>query len=227
MILCVGVEQNMTYPKELKMAHNQVQKNIFKMIPEKWEKIFLYASIIDHFKQLQTGEMFFYYYPRGLLKKKAINIYEIPEKFNIDESHYSKLANELYESIEECTANNEKPWTNITIAIEKQKYTAEFGYEKINASENDINEKHVIWTYKYLNLPLDYFNKKEREIIKKYINSPKVETKTFEMPLYTKENNRQIRRLHQTNKKLKFVTEEKIKEMEYIKTHKPKSQILK
>ena len=43
--------------------------------------------------------MFFYYYPKGILKKNAINVYEIPVKFNIDEKEYMKLVNQLYETI--------------------------------------------------------------------------------------------------------------------------------
>ena len=221
----------MICPKNLKIAHHNVQKKLFEMIPEKWDKIYLYASIIDHFNNLQTGEMFFFYYPKGLLKKKAINVYEVSSKFNIDEKQYSRLADELYSSIKklrkECIVNNEKAWSNITIIIEKQKYKVEYGYENIYASEEDIEKGHIIWKYKYLDLPFESFNKKEKDIIKSYLKSPKVETKIFEMPLYTKENNKQIKKISKTDKKLRFVTEEKIKEMEYIKTHIPKSQILK
>ena len=43
--------------------------------------------------------MFFYYYPKGILKKNPVNVYEIPTKFNIDEDSYSKLVNNLYETI--------------------------------------------------------------------------------------------------------------------------------
>ena len=75
----------MTCPKSLKMAHCDVQKKIFEMIPEKWDKVYLYASIIDHFNNLQTGEMFLFYFPKGLLKKRPVNVYGVPEKFNIDE----------------------------------------------------------------------------------------------------------------------------------------------
>ena len=124
----------MICPKNIKNAHHEIQKKIFGMIPEKWDKIYLYASIIDHFNNLQTGEMFFFYYPKGLLKKKAVNVYEVPAKFNIDEKQYLKLADELYKSIKklrnECIENNEKQWSNITITIEKQKYKAEYGYEE-------------------------------------------------------------------------------------------------
>ena len=48
------------------------------MIPEKWDKIYLYASITNQINNLQTGELYFYYYPKGILKKNPVNVYEIP-----------------------------------------------------------------------------------------------------------------------------------------------------
>ena len=43
------------------------------MIPEKWDKIYLYASITNQINNLQTGELYFYYYPKGILKKNHVN----------------------------------------------------------------------------------------------------------------------------------------------------------
>ena len=71
------------------------------MIPEKWDKIYLYASIIDQINNLQTGELYFYYYPKGILKKNPVNVYEIPYKFNLEEEMYLKLVEKLYNSIKE------------------------------------------------------------------------------------------------------------------------------
>ena len=83
----------------MKKLYSELQNEIFYMIPEKWEKIYLYASIMEQMNHLQTGEMYFYYYPKGILKKEPINVYEIPTKFNIDEEDYNKLVNKLYETI--------------------------------------------------------------------------------------------------------------------------------
>ena len=102
----------MICPKPLKMAHEELQQKIFIMLPEKWDRLYLYASIIDHFNNLTTGEMFFYYYPKGVLKKRPVNVYEVPNKFNIDETQYFKLADDLYASIKElrkkCVENRRK-----------------------------------------------------------------------------------------------------------------------
>ena len=69
------------------------------MIPEKWENLYLYASVIDKPGKESTGELFFYYVPKSLLKKNPVNVYEIPSKFNIDEGEYGKLVELLYDEI--------------------------------------------------------------------------------------------------------------------------------
>ena len=71
------------------------------MIPEKWDKIYLYASITNQINNLQTGELYFYYYPKGILKKNPVNVYEIPSKFSLDEEMYLQLVEDLYSSIKE------------------------------------------------------------------------------------------------------------------------------
>ena len=81
---------------EIKRIYSEIQKKILYMIPEKWDKIYLYASVIENMNSIETGEMFFYYFPKGILKKNPINVYEIPEKFNIEESLYIFLLFALY-----------------------------------------------------------------------------------------------------------------------------------
>ena len=60
--------------------YSEIQKQLIYMIPEKWDKIYLYASITNQINNLQTGELYFYYYPKGILKKNPVNVYEIPSK---------------------------------------------------------------------------------------------------------------------------------------------------
>ena len=61
--------------KNMKDKYEQIQNLLFEMIPEKWDKIFLYASIMDRIGNVQTGELYFYYLPKGLLKKKQIVVW--------------------------------------------------------------------------------------------------------------------------------------------------------
>ena len=201
--------------KALRLAHEDVQQKIFAMLPEKWDRLYLYASVEDHFNKMQTGEMFFFYYPKGILRKRPINVYEVPAKFNIDEAHYLKLADELLKL--ECINAKEKPWSNVTISIENLKYKAEYGYEELNTSEFDSDARHVIWMYTYLKAPYESFNKKEREIIDVYISKEHEKKEVFELPLYKKEISKKVETIKDIEKNLTFVTDKKIEERKYDK----------
>ena len=84
---------------EIKGVYSEVQKQLFYLIPEKWDRIYLYASILEKMEGLETGELFFYYFPKGILKKNPVNVYEIPNKFSLNEDEYIKLVEKLYKEI--------------------------------------------------------------------------------------------------------------------------------
>ncbi|MBR3163461.1 MAG: DUF600 family protein [Clostridia bacterium] len=159
--------------KRIKDKYEDIQKKLFYMIPEKWENLYLYASIIDKPNKKTTGELFFYYVPKSILKKNPVNVYEIPSKFNIDEDQYGKLVEILYDSIKELRqefANTgQELWSNITILIKGTKFAIEYGYEDLNNDGLTSYERHIIWRYKYLGLSIDYANKEEKEVLKKYL----------------------------------------------------------
>lgn len=220
----------MSCPKEIRQMHEDIQQKIFYMLPERWSKLCLYASVIEHFNKVQTGEMFFYYFPKGMLRKNPVNVYEVPSRFSIDESQYFRLADDLYKSIKSLRQkqieDGEKPWSEITITIENLKYKAIYGYDDLSKEHSNIGERRVIWTYRYLEFPYESFNKKEREIIDRYKKQENAEEKVFELPFYEKENCKNLKVLRKIGKKMEFVTEDTIKEMEFKNTHVPKSQIL-
>ena len=85
--------------KRTKEIYEDIQRKIYYMIPDKWEKLYLYASFIDKEEGKVTGELFFYYIPKGILKKNPVNVYEIPSKFNIDEKEYLQLVEILYKRL--------------------------------------------------------------------------------------------------------------------------------
>ena len=159
--------------KKIKEIYENIQKKLFYMIPEKWENLYLYASIIDKPKEQSTGELFFYYVPKSILKKNPVNVYEIPAKFNIDEDQYGKLVEILYNSIKELRQefdnSGQELWSNITILIKGTRFAIEYGYEDLNNDGLTSYERHIIWRYKYLGLSIDYANKEEKEVLKKYV----------------------------------------------------------
>ena len=46
----------------IKDLYSEIRKCLFYMIPEKWESLYLYASVIEG--QKETGELYFYYVPK-------------------------------------------------------------------------------------------------------------------------------------------------------------------
>lgn len=178
----------------IKKIYNEIQKKLFYMIPEKWDSIYLYASIIQRINHLETGEMFFYYFPKGILKKNPINVYEIPSRFSIDDDSYLKIADELYGKIKELRNVSieigEEPWSNLTISIENFKFKVEYSYENLVNSNFSSYERHLIWRYKYLQIPIESYSKKDKEVIERYLyqtrNAPKESKMIYEEPIYKK-----------------------------------------
>lgn len=165
---------------EEKILYSEIQKKLFYIIPEKWESIYLYASVIDMPNQKPVGEMYFYYLPKGIIKKKFVNGYEIPSIFNIDEEQYSKLITDVYNLIkllrEQKIQTRRKVWSNITISIENFKFKIEFDYEDLKKSEFDSYERHVIWRYNYLKEDSEILSRKDKKIIDKYLKYSEKQT---------------------------------------------------
>lgn len=216
------------------MIYKEIQRKLLYMLPERWESIYLYASVIQHAK-LETGEMFFYYIPKSVIKKKPVNVYEIPSKFNIEEDNYLKLCDGLYKRIKdlrnEMIKNGEKPWTNLTISIEKTIFKVEFRYENLSNSMFSSSDRHLVWQYEYLDRPLNSYNKKEREIIKNYLTQRNLldnELNTYQENLYLEKDVRSIiyfdRKEESKDEAIELYNEMELNDNE--KEEKPKNIIL-
>lgn len=159
---------------EIRNLYSEVQKQLFYLVPEKWDRIYLYASVQEKMIGLETGELFFYYFPKGILRKNPVNVYEIPNKFTLNEEEYIKLVENLYIEIKKIRdifkKKKHRVWTNVTIRIEGLKFEIEYNYEDLTASKYSNTDRHIIWKYLNLKLPLEYFTRKEKKIVTKYIN---------------------------------------------------------
>ena len=156
----------------IKDIYTQIRKYLFYMIPEKWNSLYLYASVVED-KGREVGEMFFYYFPKGMIKKNPINVYEIPSKFNIEEKSYLRLAGELYRLIKElrhkCIILDRHYWSNITISIENVDFLVEYNSDDLKRSMYTSENRRKIWQHKYLEFPLDKFKRQDRIMIENYI----------------------------------------------------------
>lgn len=117
--------------------------------------------------------MYFYYLPKSLLRKKPVNVYEVPKRFNINENEYLKIVDNLYKIIKDLRQDfidtEQDLWTNLTISIAHCRFKVEYFYESISQEEYASYVRHVIWRYKYLHLGGEL--KEERKILDKYLNN--------------------------------------------------------
>lgn len=214
----------------IQRIYKEIQKQLFYMIPEKWSKVYLYSSIIERQNHLETGELYFYYIPRGVLKKNPVNVYEIPTKFLIGETEYLKLVDKLYQEIknlqQECIQLGEEKWNSIIISIADFKFQVEYGYEDEIFKNFSSYEKHLIFRYEYLKYSMSSFNKSERETIIRYLNFirwNKPRKKIYSEAMY--EMPYEMIEAGSKNSNIQYVKEEDIKLLEERKEI--RSQILK
>lgn len=165
--------------KALEIA-SQIQELIYYIIPEKWKNIELYISMPD--SRIRKGELFFYYLPNSIFKRQYINCYEVPYMFNILEKEYSDIMSKLYNKFmilkEELNKNNRQV-EEIYVHITKEKYVYEIATDNIRLRKENIEknmlslfssyENHIIWRYLNLNILPD--DKKEKNIITRYLNT--------------------------------------------------------
>lgn len=215
---------------KIREIYTQIQKQLFYMIPEKWDKVYLYSSVLERPNHLETGEMYFYYVPKGVLKKKPVNVYEIPNKFNIDEEEYYKLADKLYAEIKKLRNMHiklgEEKWYSIVISIADFKFDVEYNYEDLNDSKFNSYERHIIFRYKYLGFPITSYTKKEKRVIQEYLQECKYnkeKTKIYTEPMY--EAPFQTIKANSRDSNIRYVKEDEMKALEDKRDI--KNQILK
>ena len=168
--------------KRIKEIYKEIQKRIFCTVPGKWDELYLYASIIDRLGKVQTGEMYFYFMPKGILKRKFINVYEVPSKYDIEETEYMKLVDLLYNEIkllrEEFAKSNQKIWSNITISIKNSRFKIEYNYDDLLGGKEAYYNHHIYWRNKYLHI--EPHSKKEKKAIEEYLANRKSSRKKDE-----------------------------------------------
>lgn len=208
----------LNHTKKIKEIYEDIQKRLFYMIPEKWEKLYLYSSVIDKLNGEKTGELYFYYIPKGIFRKKPVNVYEIPSKFNLDENDYLKLVKILYDRIKLLREEFRKSetstlWSNITMTIENAKFKVEYNYDDLENSTFTSYERHIIWRYEYLGIGEEQVSKKEKEILNRYITGPKLikRKENYETGIYIKDIENKIAYNTDENKPLEKEPEEQRK----------------
>ena len=152
----------------------EIRKSIFNMIPEKCDEVYLYATVIVDDENEESGEMFFFYYPKGIIRKRPVNVYEIPSRFNIEEKEYMKMAEKLYELLKQlrkqCKIYYGIDWSNVTISIKNVEFKAEYNCDDLINSFYSDKDRKLIWQYKYLDYPIEKISKSNKEILDNYLS---------------------------------------------------------
>ncbi len=189
----------LNHTKQIKEIYEEIQRKLLYLIPEKWESIYLYSSVIENGKNAPTGELFFYYIPKGIFRKNPVNVYEVPGKFNIDENQYLELVAKLYDDIKILREEFKKSepgemWSNITISITNMKFRAEYSYEDLVNNTFNSYERHVIWRYKYLGIGPEQVSKKDKEILFRYFNGARnlAEVEEYNAGIYVEQDTKNI-----------------------------------
>ena len=160
---------------QVRKVYVEIYNLIVKLIPEKWEKVCLYASYMESVK----GEMFFYYYPKRLIKAKPVSCYEIASRFDLDDNTYNDELSKLYMLIKKLKQITNLKFSNVTILINKKLFSVEMHYNDLRNSKYTDDERHLIWEYKYLNLPIDSLDRKEQNLIRHYREETNIKPSIF------------------------------------------------
>ncbi|MEH7690831.1 antitoxin YezG family protein [Bacillus velezensis] len=130
--------------------YQQIAEGINEIIPSEWEKVILYAEILD-----DSSEVFFYFNPPQ--SEDYIYSHNIPEHFQVSEDLYDNLLIKLQEAFEELRKeykeNNLHIWTNLTLKLDRTgQFSIDYNYEDVIGSELNGAQRKVVWVYKNLGL---------------------------------------------------------------------------
>ena len=131
--------------------------------------------------------MYFYYFPKKVLKRKPINCYEIVQKFGLDEYQYNEALEKLYEKIKMLNKFCKHKWTNLTISFENGFFSVEYHFDNISRSMYTDEQRRLVWSYKYLKIPENSLSKEDKALIENYKEVSSFKPILYKVPLDDKE----------------------------------------
>ena len=166
---------NKEYLRREVEVENGIMENLYRkianklnnIIPEKWDKIFLYSEIT----QWDNRTYFYYYTKEG---NKLIYSLDIEDIYDIDEDELEDEMDCLEKYLEELwiafKENKQQQWTNLTLYLSSDgEFEIEYDYTDLNNS--DGYEQQVIWKYEKLGIYPAKDRTRDINIIKKYKRS--------------------------------------------------------
>ncbi|AIU76176.1 MULTISPECIES: antitoxin YezG family protein [Bacillus] len=153
--------------EKMGQLYQKIAEQINEMIPAEWNKVALYAEILD-----DSREVYFFFNTKN--SEEFIYSHDIPEHYQVSEQIYDDLLIELQDLFDELRnewkANNSDVWTNLTLKLEHTgKFSIDYNYDDVIASELNGTQRQIVWEYKHLGLAPT--GKKNREFLEHYLNS--------------------------------------------------------
>ncbi|WP_054024971.1 immunity protein YezG family protein [Bacillus sp. FJAT-28004] len=148
--------------KKTEELYQLIGNNLVGIIPDEWDKIYLYAEILP-----DSRIVYFYY--KSTKKNSLIHCHNIPDVYGVDSRIYDQLFIELEENFVNLNAesckNSLQPWTNLTMFLDQSgKFNVDYNYDEILLSPN---RQRTIWKYEVLGIyPTDEF---QRETVDEYL----------------------------------------------------------
>ncbi|WP_072177342.1 immunity protein YezG family protein [Bacillus amyloliquefaciens] len=139
--------------------YQKIAEHLNEMIPSQWEKIVLYAEILD-----DSADIYFYFTTPN--NSDYLFSHYIPEHFDVSEEIYDQLLIELQELfeelIEEFKLGNQDIWTNLTLKLENTgKFSIDYNDDNVLSSELDDLQRRDVWKYQNLGILPEDENDKE------------------------------------------------------------------
>lgn len=156
----------MVYTERINELYRIIGEKASKMIPDEWEKIYLYSEILE-----DSSEVYFYF--DLSTKKEAVCCHNIPQIYNVSRKIYNSLLQELTESMEELHKefkdNNEKIWTNLVYVLSKTgTFNVKYHYNDTLNSKFTMMERQIIFEYEVVGLEMEG---EDQELIDRYLRS--------------------------------------------------------
>ena len=124
--------------------YQKIAEHLNEMIPSQWEKIVLYAEILD-----DSADIYFYF--TTPTNGDYLYSHYIPEQFNVSEEIYDQLLIELQELFEDTG-----------------KFSIDYNDDDVLSSQLDDLQRRDVWKYQNLGiLPAD---EEDRKFIEEYLN---------------------------------------------------------
>ncbi|BAT48802.1 uncharacterized protein BTUAT1_16680 [Bacillus altitudinis] len=151
----------------LELNYKKIAEAINEMIPCDWDKVWMYAEILDD----SAGITFYFTEPNN---EERVYGHDIPKRYSVSNSTYKHLFVELSEILEELKKeyikNGLGAWTTATLELEKSgKFSTDFGYEDVYSLGIDNVQRIAVWEYETFGfLPED---EEDKEAVLDYLKN--------------------------------------------------------